>query len=64
MSRFEQIGNFNFVHRTSIPQSLQIHSEVFALVLPEGQFGDHQGIFEQILSADQLSRTRSGETFA
>lgn len=45
---------FMFINRTRIPQPVRLHTEIFALVLPQRQFANHQGVSEQILAADRI----------
>lgn len=53
---------FPLVYRTGLSESLQIHTEIFAMVLFKRQFIDHQRIFEQILAVDRIPRANSCES--
>lgn len=50
-------ANVTYFHffRARVPQSLQIYTKVFAMVLFERQFTDHQGIFDQIFAINCIS---------
>lgn len=47
--------------RAGLSQPVQVHSEVFASVLPEGQLVNHQGVSGQVFPVDLLPRTGPGQ---
>lgn len=45
----------SFICRTRLPQPLQIHPKIFALVLFKGQLANHQRVLGQIFAAHSIS---------